>query len=69
MCILKHVLLSIRAVSLLSYYTAGDPSLTICLEVLVVSVIYVGFASQVCIKFCAGLKANVANSLLLTATN
>jgi len=71
MCILKHVLVfSTRAVGLLSYYTASadDPSLT-CLEVLVVNDMYVGFASQVCIKFCAGLKANVASSFLLKATD
>jgi len=48
--------------------TAPNPSLT-CLEVLSVNGIYVGFASQVCIKFCAGLKANVASSFLLTATD
>jgi len=36
---------------------------------LVVNDMYVSFASQACIKFCAGLKANVASSFLLTATN
>jgi len=67
MCILKHVLFCTGAVGLLSYYTAGDPSLT-CLEVLV-NDMYVGLASQVCIKFCAGIKADVARSFLLKATD
>jgi len=57
-----------RAVGLLSYYTAGDPSLT-CLEVLIANDMYVGIASQVCIRFCAGIKPNVASSFLLTATD
>jgi len=50
MCILKHVLFSTRAVGLLSYYIAGDPSLT-CLEVLVVNDMCVGFANQGCLVF------------------
>jgi len=50
------------------YYTAGDPSLT-CLEVSVVNDMNVGFAGQVCINFCAGLKANVASSFLLKVTD
>jgi len=68
MYILKHVLFSTRAVGLLSYYTVGDSSLT-CLQVLVVSDMHVGFVSQVFIKFCAGLKANVASSFLLKTTD
>jgi len=33
MCILKHVLFSTRAVGLLSYCIAGDPTRLTCLEV------------------------------------
>jgi len=67
MCILKHVLFCTRAAGLLNYCTAGNLSL-ICLEILVVNDMYVSFASQVCIMFCAGLKANVATSFLLKTT-
>jgi len=67
--LLGHVLFSTKAAYLLSCSnTAGDPSQT-CLEVLVVNDMYVYFVSKVCITFGAGLKANVASSFLLKATD